>query len=134
MGSFLDSDWKVDLASIWARIGSDFRVFFEAFASWPWFNYLASKVPAGKKALITNIDETAVCLFQGARRGAMLQHPGDNCRAAAWLMQRERNQVTKHELHMARPPGHRKSLLNEHAKNITGEPQTKDRTLMRCIA
>ena len=63
---------------------------FEAFASSPWFNYLASKVPAGKKALITNIDETAVCLFQGARRGAMLQHPGDNCRAAAWLMQRER--------------------------------------------
>ena len=53
-------------------------------------NYLASKVPAGKKALITNIDETVVCLFQVARRGAMLQHPGDNCRAAAKLMQRER--------------------------------------------
>ena len=88
--SFLDSDWKVDLASIWIRIGSDFRVFFEAFASWPWFNYLASKMPAGKKALITNIDETAVCLFQGARRGAILQHSDDNCRAAAWLMQRER--------------------------------------------
>ena len=86
----MDSDWKVDLASIWIRIGSDFRVFFEAFASWPWFNYLASKVPAGKKALITNIDGTAACLFQVARRGAMLQHPGDNCRATAKLMQRER--------------------------------------------
>ena len=115
----MDPDWKADLASIWTRIGSDFRVFFEAFASWSWFNYLASKLPAGKKALITNIDETAVCLFQGARRGAMLQHPGDNYRAAAWLMQRERTLVTKHELHMARPPGHRKSLLDEHANNFT---------------
>ena len=115
----MDTDWKVDLASIWIRIGSDFRVFFEAFASWPWFNYLASKVPAGKKALITNIDETAVCLFQGARRRAMLQHPGDNCRAAAWLMQREHTQVTKHELHMASLSGHRKPLLDEHAKNTT---------------
>ena len=86
----MDSDCAVDLAAIWIRIGSDFRVVFEAFASWPWFNYLTSKVPAGKKALITNIDETAVCLFQVARRGAMLQHPGDNCRAAAKLMQRER--------------------------------------------
>ena len=85
----MGSDGKVAVAPIWIRIGSDFRVFFEAFASWPWFNYLASKVPAGKKALITNIDETAVCLFQVARREAMLQHPGDNCRAAAKLMQRE---------------------------------------------
>ena len=78
-----------------------------------------SKVPAGKRALITKIDETAVCSFQGARRGAMLQHLGDNCRAAAWLMQRKRTSVTKHELHMARPPGHRKPLLDKHANNIT---------------
>ena len=27
-GSLLDSDWKVDLASIWIRIDSDFRVIF----------------------------------------------------------------------------------------------------------
>ena len=86
----MDSEWKVVVASIWIRIGSNFPVFFEAFASWPWFNYLASKVPAGKKALITNIDETAMCSFLGKRRGAMLPHPGDNFRAAAWLMQRER--------------------------------------------
>ena len=90
MGSFLGSDGKVAVAPIWIRIGSDFCVFLKAFASWPWFNYLASKVPAGKKALITNIDETAVCLFQVAGRGAMQQHPGDNCRAAAWLMLRKR--------------------------------------------
>ena len=90
VGSFLESDWKVALAPIWIRIGSDFCVCLKAFASWPWFNYLAGTAPAGKKALITNIDETAVCFFQGARRGAMLQHRGDNCRAAAWLMQRER--------------------------------------------
>ena len=88
VGSFLGSDWKVAVAPIWIRIGSDFRVFFEAFASWPWFNYLVSKVPAGKKALITSIDETAVCLFQDARRGAMLQHIGENCRAAVSLMQK----------------------------------------------
>ena len=80
---------------------------------------LFGEVPAEKNALITNMDKTAVCLFQVARREAMLQHPGDNCRAAAKLMQRERTCVTKHELHMARPPGHRKPLLDEHANNIT---------------
>ena len=86
----MGSDWKVALAPIWIRIGSDFCVFLKAFASWPWLNYLAGKAPAGKKALIKNTDATAACLSQGGRRGAMLQYPGDNCRAAAWLMQRER--------------------------------------------
>ena len=90
MGSFLGSDWKVALAPIWTRIGSDFCIFLKTFASWPWFNYLAGQAPAGKKALIKNTDATAACLLQGGRRGAMLQYPGDNCRAAAWLMQRER--------------------------------------------
>ena len=79
-----------DFVLVWVRFGPDICTVCQAFASWQWSNYLTSKVPAGKKALITNIDETAVCLFQGARRGAMLQHSGDNCRAAAWLMQRER--------------------------------------------
>ena len=50
---------------------------------------LFGEVPAEKNALSTNMDKTAVCLFQVARREAMLQHPGDNCRAAAKLMQRE---------------------------------------------
>ena len=90
LGSFYELRLEGGLASIWIRFGSDFRLVFEAFASWQWFNYLARKVPAGKKALITNIDEMAVCFFQGTRRGAMLQHRGDNCRADAWLMQRER--------------------------------------------
>lgn len=44
----------------------------QAFASWQWLNYLLSKVPAGKKALVINVDETAVCLFQGTGKGTIM--------------------------------------------------------------
>jgi len=44
----------------------------EAFASWQWCNYLIGKVPAGKKALLINMDETAVCLYPGTRRGTVI--------------------------------------------------------------
>ena len=35
----------------------------EAFASWRWFNYLVSQVPAGKRALLINMDETLWAVF-----------------------------------------------------------------------
>ena len=35
-------------------------------------NYLVRQVPAGKKALLINLDETAVCLWQGTQRGTVL--------------------------------------------------------------
>ena len=41
----------------------------KAFAAWQWYNYCASRVPGGKRILRLNMDETAVCLYQGARRG-----------------------------------------------------------------
>ena len=44
----------------------------EGFASWQWVNYLISKVPTGKKPLLINMDETAVCLFQGTGRGTII--------------------------------------------------------------
>ena len=44
----------------------------KAFASWQWFNHLVGQVPAGKKPLIINLDETAVCLFQGTERGTVI--------------------------------------------------------------
>ena len=44
----------------------------EAFASWQWLNHLVSKVAAGKKALIINMDETAVCLYQGTGKGTVM--------------------------------------------------------------
>ena len=44
----------------------------EAFASWQWLNHLVSKVPAGKKALIINMGETAVCLYQGTGKGTVM--------------------------------------------------------------
>ena len=44
----------------------------EAFASWQWVNYLINKVSAGKKPLLINMDETAVCLFQGTGRGTII--------------------------------------------------------------
>ena len=39
-----------------------------AFAAWGWYNYCASRVPVGKRVLRVNMDETAVCLFQGRSR------------------------------------------------------------------
>jgi hypothetical protein len=44
----------------------------EAFASWQWFNHVVGQVPAGKKPLVINLDETAVCLFQGTGRGTVI--------------------------------------------------------------
>ena len=41
------------------------------FSSWQWLNHLVSRVPAGKKALLINLDGTAVCLFQGTVRGTV---------------------------------------------------------------
>ena len=35
-------------------------------------NYLVSQVPAGKQPLIINMDETVVCLFQGASKGIVI--------------------------------------------------------------
>ena len=48
------------------------RGFFDcvqAFAAWQWYNYCASQVPVGKTILRINMDEMAVCVFQGGRRG-----------------------------------------------------------------
>ena len=41
----------------------------QATAAWTWFNYICSRVPLGKQVLRMNLDETAVCLFQGGGRG-----------------------------------------------------------------
>lgn len=41
----------------------------EAFASWQWWNYACGHVPACKCVLRINMDETAVCLYQGGARG-----------------------------------------------------------------
>lgn len=43
----------------------------EAFAAWQWWNYLLSEVPSGKAVLRINLDETSICLFQGAGKGAV---------------------------------------------------------------
>ena len=41
----------------------------QALAAWRWYNYVADQVPAEKRILRLNIDETSVCLFQGSGRG-----------------------------------------------------------------
>ena len=38
-------------------------------ATWQWFNYACSQVPADKEALRLNLDETSICLFQGGGKG-----------------------------------------------------------------
>ena len=44
-------------------------VLTQALAVWQWWNYCFSHIPANKKALRVNMDETGVCLFQGHGRG-----------------------------------------------------------------
>ena len=43
--------------------------FLEVFSVWQWWNYLCSQIPVGKTALRINLDETAICLFQGDGKG-----------------------------------------------------------------
>ena len=41
----------------------------QATAVWQWSNYLCAQVPPGRRPLLVNFDETAVCLFQGDTKG-----------------------------------------------------------------
>ena len=41
----------------------------QARASWQWYNYSATQVPESKALLRVNMDETAICLFQGGGKG-----------------------------------------------------------------
>ena len=43
----------------------------EAYATWQWFNYLEASLPTTKSMLRVNLDETAVCIFQGGNRGTI---------------------------------------------------------------
>ena len=41
----------------------------KARAVWHWFNHCCSRIPAGQTLLRINVDQTAICLFQGNVRG-----------------------------------------------------------------
>ena len=43
---------------------------------WQWWNYYQSLIPAGKSTLKINMDETAICLFQGGGKGNVLLAKG----------------------------------------------------------
>ena len=43
----------------------------QASAAWRWWNYVESRAPAGKTILRVNLDETSVCLYQGAVKGTV---------------------------------------------------------------
>ena len=38
-------------------------------ATWQLYNYLLTSIPAGKRVLRINLDETSICLFQGRVKG-----------------------------------------------------------------
>lgn len=52
------------------------RPFDKALASWQWYNYMAAQIPAGRTPLRINLDETAICLYQGARMGNIFAPSG----------------------------------------------------------
>ena len=39
---------------------------------WQWHNHLCSAVPSGKRVLLVNLDEAAICAFQGDVKGNVL--------------------------------------------------------------
>ena len=45
---------------------------YEAAAVWQWWNFLLAQVPGGKAALRINMDETSICLYQGASKGTII--------------------------------------------------------------
>lgn len=47
------------------------RVGGEARACWQWWNYLHAQAPDGKSVLRINLDETAICLFEGDVKGTV---------------------------------------------------------------
>ena len=44
----------------------------QAGAVWHWWNFAVSRVPAGKRVLRLNLDETSVCLFPGTAKGTIM--------------------------------------------------------------
>ena len=52
-------------------------MFGKCVAAWQWHNYLCSQVPCGKRVVRLNLDETAICLFQGARFGNLFLSKAD---------------------------------------------------------
>ena len=52
----------------------DFQV--KARAAWQWYNHLAGRVAPGKRVLRVNLDETALSLHQGGRRGNIFLSKG----------------------------------------------------------
>jgi hypothetical protein len=43
----------------------------QATAVWQWLNYDCAQIPAGKTPLRINLDETAICLYQGEAKGTV---------------------------------------------------------------
>lgn len=41
----------------------------QAFAVWQWYNHICSTVPAGRRLLNVNLDETSVAFFHGHHKG-----------------------------------------------------------------
>ena len=55
----------------------------EARACWQWWNYLHAKTPDGKSLLRINLDETAICLFEGDVKGTVFASKRRPCEGPA---------------------------------------------------
>ena len=63
----------MDGAASWAIFGVGSKAqCAEALAGWQWWNCAAQRVPPGLELLRINLDETAVCLFQGGGKGTVI--------------------------------------------------------------
>ena len=60
----------------WPRFWYMFVARAQANAFWQWWNFAESRAPAGKSLLRINMDETAVCLFQGNAKGTVFRDCG----------------------------------------------------------
>ena len=68
-GGYLDSECGGGRGGFGWITRSSVRFVSEAIAAWQWWNSCLADVCTGKRVLRINMDETAVCLFQGHGRG-----------------------------------------------------------------
>ena len=60
----------------------------QATAAWQWFNWTVERIPAGKKPLRLNFDETSCRLFYEAREGVLGSEPIAACSKKGFIAHR----------------------------------------------
>ena len=73
---FRDGKWHRTSDNLGCAVGSFLEHRFKAIATWRWHNFAMRSASSGRTPLRINLDETAICLYQGGRRGNIFLSDG----------------------------------------------------------